>query len=65
MLMGLENPGLRYSPALYVSLGNNRIYRRHTNFSMESIEQTFNGAADRFYPIVGNRQLEKSVTAKL
>ena len=22
------------------------IYRRHTNFSMESIEQTFNGAAD-------------------
>ena len=22
------------------------VYRRHTNFSMESIEQTFNGAAD-------------------
>ena len=24
---------------------NSRIYRRHTNFAMESIEQTFNGAA--------------------
>ena len=22
------------------------VYRRHTNFAMESIEQTFNGAAD-------------------
>ena len=22
------------------------VYRRHTNFSMESIEQTFNGSAD-------------------
>jgi collagenase-like PrtC family protease len=22
------------------------VYRRHTNFSMESIEQTFNGAVD-------------------
>ena len=27
-------------------MGINRIYRRHTNFSIESIEQTFNGQAD-------------------
>lgn len=37
---------LSYSPAPCESKGTSRIYRRHTNFSMESIEQTFNGSAD-------------------
>ena len=34
---------LSYSPALWETIGNNRVYRRHTNFSVESIEQYFNG----------------------
>lgn len=37
---------LSYSPAPRENLGTSRIYRRHTNFSLESIEQTFNGQAD-------------------
>jgi hypothetical protein len=38
---------LRYSPAFYENEKIHWIYRRHTNFSMESIEQTFNGSADK------------------
>lgn len=37
---------LSYSPVPSKRLGINRVYRRHTNFSLESIEQTFNGQAD-------------------
>jgi hypothetical protein len=37
---------LRYSPAVCENKQITWIYRRHTNFSMESIEQTFNGSAD-------------------
>ena len=33
---------LSYSPHTFFKV----VYRRHTNFSMESIEQTFNGTAD-------------------
>lgn len=40
------NCSLSYSPAPFKRLGTSRIYRRHTNFSLESIEQTFNGQAD-------------------
>ena len=38
---------LRYSPAPDENWETLWIYRRHTNFSMESIEQTFNGSADK------------------
>ena len=27
------------------------VYRRHTNFAMESIEQVFNGSADFWKPV--------------
>jgi hypothetical protein len=37
---------LSYSPASYESKRTSRIYRRHTNFALESIEQTFNGLGD-------------------
>ena len=40
MSVGLEK-GLSYSPVSYENKRTNRIYRRHTNFAMESIEQTF------------------------
>ncbi len=42
---GLYLKSLRYSPGLYESTRDTCIYRRHTNFAMESIEQTFNGQA--------------------
>lgn len=60
--MGLRNlansdEGLRYSPLQYESIGIERtgnpqitffkvVYRRHTNFSMECIEQTMTGSPD-------------------
>ena len=49
--MGLKSltnfdDSLSYSPVLCENEGRYRIYRRHTNFSMESIEQTFNGSGD-------------------
>lgn len=48
---------LRYSPSLYENTGFRRtgnpqitffkiVYRRHTNFAIENIEQVFNGSAD-------------------
>ena len=53
----LANPDdeLRYSPSRYVSIGSTGnpqitffkvVYRRHTNFSMECIEQTLTGSPD-------------------
>lgn len=45
MSVGLYKKDLRYSPAFLATRKSNRIYRRHTNFAMESIEQTFNGSA--------------------
>jgi len=38
---GSVNADLRYSPARSNTNGNNRVYRRHTNFALEAIEQTF------------------------
>jgi hypothetical protein len=37
---------LRHSPNQAERLGYYCVYRRHTNFAMESIEQTFSGAVD-------------------
>lgn len=42
--LALPRESLRYSPSLGESQGGIRVYRRHTNFSIESIEQTFNGS---------------------
>lgn len=60
--MGWRGPaspddGLRYSPSLLETTRHRRtgnpqitffkiVYRRHTNFALESIEQTFNGDAN-------------------
>jgi len=52
--LAILNEGLRYSPAPYESMENYRtgnpqitffkvVYRRHTNFASEAIEQTFTG----------------------
>lgn len=43
---GKGKPFLRYSRANIEICWINCVYRRHTNFSIESIEQTFNGTAD-------------------
>ena len=46
-LMQLLPTGLKISILLVIhKLLSSIVYRRHTNFSMEAIEQTFNGSAD-------------------
>lgn len=44
--LSILNDCVRYGPALVERLEINRVYRRHTNFAIESIEQVFSGVAD-------------------